>query len=63
MDNLLLLLLLIFGGVALMVVLGERFAKPADPERMNQLRRWLIPLVGLMLVLSLANHYIQGSSG
>ena len=58
MDNLLLLLLLIFGGVALMVVLGERFAKPTDPERLNQLRRWLIPLVGLMLVLSLVNHYI-----
>lgn len=58
MDNLLLLLLLIFGGVGLMVVLGERFAKPADPERLNQLRRWLIPLVGLMLVLSLVNHYI-----
>jgi hypothetical protein len=58
MNNLLLLLLLIFGGVALMVVLGERFAKPADPERMNQLRRWLIPLVGLSLVLSLVNYYI-----
>ncbi|QIB66656.1 hypothetical protein [Kineobactrum salinum] len=58
MDNLLLLLLLIFGGVALMVVLGERFAKPPDPERMHQLRRWLIPLVGLMLVLSLLNHYL-----
>jgi hypothetical protein len=49
--------MLIFGGVALMVVLGERFAKPADPERMSQLRRWLVPLVGLMLVLSLASHY------
>ena len=56
MNNLLLLLLLIFGGVALMVVLGEKFAKPADPQRLAQLRRWLIPLVGLMLVLSLANH-------
>ena len=52
------LLLLIFGGVALMVVLGERFAKPADPERMQKLRRWLIPLVGLMLVLSIANYYL-----
>jgi len=58
MNVLLLLLILIFGGVALMVVLGERFAKPADLERMNHLRRWLIPLVGLMLVLSIATHYI-----
>ena len=58
MNNLVMLLLLIFGGVALMVVLGERFAKPADPERMQQLRRWLIPLVGLMLVLSIAEFYL-----
>ena len=57
MNNLFLLLLMIFGGVVLMVVLGERFARPADPARMNQLRRWLIPLVGLMLVLSLADYY------
>lgn len=57
MSNLFLLLLMIFAGVALMVVLGERFARPADPARMNQLRRWLIPLVGLMLVLSLADYY------
>ncbi len=58
MNNLVMVLLLIFGGVALMVVLGERFAKPADPERVRQLSRWLIPLVGLMLVLSAANHYL-----
>lgn len=58
MSNLLLVLLLIFGGVTLMVLLGERFAKPADPEQMARLRRWLIPLVGLMLVLSLVDYYI-----
>ncbi len=58
MSNLLLLLLAIFGAVALMVVLGQRFAKPADPARMQQLQRWLIPLVGLMLVLSLVDHYM-----
>lgn len=58
MNNLLLLLLMIFAGVALMAVLGERFAKPADPQHLARLRRWLIPLVGLMLVLSLVDHYI-----
>lgn len=58
MNNLFLILLLVFGGVALMVVLGERFAKPADPARMRQLRRWLIPLVGVMLVLSLVDYYV-----
>jgi len=58
MNTLLLLLLLIFAGVALMVALGERFAQPADPQRLRQLQRWLLPLVGLMLVLSLVQHYL-----
>ena len=57
MKNLLLLLLLIFGGVALMVMLGDRFGKPADPQHLRQLQRWLLPLVGLLLVLSLLKYY------
>jgi len=58
MSNLLLLLLLIFAGVALMVFFGQRFAAPADSQRMNRLSRWLIPLVGLSLVLSLLKYYL-----
>ncbi len=58
MSNLLLLLLLIFGGVALMVFLGQRFAEPADAKRMAQLSRWLMPLVGVSLVLSLLKYYL-----
>jgi len=57
MSTLLLVLLGIFGAVALMVVLGERFARPMDPAQLNRLRRWLVPLVGLMLVLSIAQYY------
>jgi hypothetical protein len=53
MNNLFAILLFIFIGVALMVVLGERFGSQPDPRRLQQLRRWLMPLVGLMLVLSL----------
>ena len=48
MTQLLLLLVLVFSAVALMVVLGERFARPLPPERVRQLQRWLLPLVGLM---------------
>ena len=59
MINVILLLALIFGGVALMVVLGERFAKPADPTSMRRLQRWLVPLVGFMLVLSLLQYYFK----
>jgi hypothetical protein len=58
MNNLLLILLFIFGGVALMVVLGERFARPVDPARMQRIRRWLMPLVGVMLLLSLLDFYL-----
>lgn len=57
MNNLLLLLLFVFAGVALMVVLGSRFAKPMEPERLSRITRWIYPLVGLMLVLSLARYY------
>jgi cadmium resistance protein CadD (predicted permease) len=57
MSNLLLLLLAIFVGVGLMVVLGERFAKPADPQQMRKLQRWLVPLIGIMLVLSVADYF------
>lgn len=41
-----------------MVTLLERFAKPADPQRLARLQRWLVPLVGLMLVLSVLNYYV-----
>ena len=57
MNNLMLILLLVFAGVALMVVLGERFAKPADPEQMQKISRWIMPLVGLALMLSLLKYY------
>ncbi|MEE4144469.1 MAG: hypothetical protein V2I26_06690 [Halieaceae bacterium] len=56
--NLLLLLLGIFAGVALMAIVAKRVAGPTDAGRMQRLQRWLIPLVGLMLVLSLIKYYV-----
>ena len=56
--NLLLVLLGIFAGVALMVVVSKRFSDSGDPQRLQQLQRWLLPLVGLMLVLSLLKFYV-----
>jgi hypothetical protein len=55
--NLLLLVLAIFAGVALMTVLARRFGS-TDPQRLQQLQRWLLPLVGLMLVLSVVKYYV-----
>ena len=58
MSTLVLLLLFVFAGVALMVVLGERFAKPADPEKMARLSRWIYPLVGVSILLALLDSYV-----
>lgn len=58
MSTLVLLLLFVFAGVALMVVLGERFAKPADPEKMARLSRWIYPLVGVSILLALLDYYV-----
>lgn len=59
MNNLVILLLMIFGGVALMVVLGERFAKPADAEQMARLQRWIWPLLGLAAVAGAVQYFMQ----
>lgn len=53
MNTLIVILLCVFAGVALMVVLGERFAKPMEPEQMQRLSRWIMPLVALAIVLSM----------
>lgn len=58
MGNLLIILLCVFGGVALMVVLGDRFGKPEDPEKMAKIQRWIMPAVGLMLVLSAVQFFL-----
>ena len=57
MNTLFVLLLFIFGGVALMVVLGERFAKPMEPEQMQRLSRWIIPLVAIAIIAQMINYF------
>ena len=50
------LLLFVALAVFLMVALGERFLRPASPRRMQGLQRWLVPLVGLALLLAIVEH-------
>ncbi len=57
MNTLFLLLLFIFGGVALMAVLVERFAKPMEPEQVSKLSRWIIPLAALAIVLQMLFYF------
>jgi len=59
-NNLLLLLIFIFGGLALIVLVLERFAKPMEPEQVQRISRWIYPLVGLLLVLSALRYFLQG---
>lgn len=58
MSNLFLLLLFIFGGVALMAVLVERLAKPMEEEQVSKISRWIIPLAALAIVIQLLYFYL-----
>jgi hypothetical protein len=58
LSDFILIMLAVFAGLVVMVTVLERFASPVSPQRMRQLQRWLIPLVGLMLVLSLVDFYV-----
>ena len=60
MGNLLLLLMCIFGGIALLAFVLQRFAKPMEPDQVQRLSRWIYPLVGLSLLLALLRYYVQG---
>ena len=57
MDALLLILLFIFVGVALMVVLGEKFAKPMEPEKLQRITRWIWPLVMISILVQVFRYY------
>lgn len=60
MNNLILLLLAIFGGIALISFVLERIAKPMEPEQVRRISRWIYPLVGLALVLSVLRYFLLG---
>lgn len=51
--TLLIILLAVFAGIALMVVLGERFGKPMDDEEQAKYSKIIPILVFILLVGSL----------
>ncbi|MEM0955298.1 MAG: hypothetical protein AAGI24_14255 [Pseudomonadota bacterium] len=55
--TLMIILLFVFGGVALMVLLGERFASPMEPEKVQRVSRWILPLVAVAIVLQILNYF------
>ena len=60
MNNLIMLLLAIFGGIALISFVLERVARPMEPEQVQRVSRWIYPLVGLSLVLAALRYFLQG---
>lgn len=53
MPNIILILLILFVALFVMVTLLERFGKKQSEEEVSRLSRWILPLVGLLLVLQL----------
>ena len=58
MMTLISLLFFIFVGVFLMVFLVERFAGDTDPEKVARVSRWIMSLVGLLLILSTLKFFL-----
>jgi len=60
LPNIFLIIFCIFAAVALMVFVLGRTAKPLDEDKVARLSSWLVPLVGLLLVVGVLKHYLAG---
>jgi hypothetical protein len=56
--NILIILVVLFSAVALMVIFGERFAKPMDEQQQAKYSKLLTILVFIMLVTVLIKQLI-----
>ncbi|WNC69599.1 hypothetical protein RI845_05480 [Thalassotalea nanhaiensis] len=56
--TLLIILAVVFGGVALMVILGEKYGKPMEAQEQQKYSKWLVILVFIMLFAALINQII-----
>lgn len=50
---LLIILACVFGGVALMVILGEKYGKPMEAEEQNKYSKIIMVLVFILLISAL----------
>ena len=42
-----------------MVVVLEKFGSPMSPEKQASLSRWILPLVGLSIVLAMVKYFLM----
>ena len=59
MNNLVLILLFIFAGVAFLAWVLGRFGGNPDPAKTQRIARWIYPLVGLSLVISAVQYFLR----
>jgi threonine/homoserine/homoserine lactone efflux protein len=60
MQNLFILLVILFAAMALLVFTLQRFGNSADVRSASRLHRWIPTLVGLVLVLSALEYFFRG---
>lgn len=53
MTNLLTILVVLFVALLVIVPMVERFAPRPTPEQTQRMSRWILPLVGLSLIIAL----------
>ncbi|MBR9909520.1 MAG: hypothetical protein GYB33_04095 [Gammaproteobacteria bacterium] len=58
MNNLMVILLILFVALLVVVPLLERFASKTSAESAPRLGRWILPLVMVLLILQLLRHWL-----
>ena len=58
MGNLLLVLICLFAGLALVVFVAERYAKPMEKQQQAKLSRILVVLIFVLLLGRVLQHYL-----
>ena len=58
--NLITILVVLFVALFVLVKLGERYGKPMTAQQQQQYSKWIVILVGIMLVASVIRYFTQG---
>ena len=60
MTTLFIILVVLFAALFIIVPFLEKHASKGDAIDDRRISRWIIPLMGLVLVLAIARHYFGG---
>ncbi|MEQ5836363.1 hypothetical protein EZI54_06650 [Marinobacter halodurans] len=57
MTNLLIILAVLFGALFVLVPLVEKYAPRSDGRDFSRIRRWIFPLMALLIVAQMLRYY------